>query len=458
MTHLGIYELNRVHCGHVLDMLAGVPDETIQCVVTSPPYWGLRDYGIPPSIWDGDSGCQHEFTETPAPGGNGDGKSFRRDKAAGRESGGSQPGFCIHCGAWRGCLGLEPTPELFIQHMVLIFTELRRVLRKDGTLWLNLGDSYAAGTSAARKKGKGDVGGWQRDEQFSRVHAALLKPKDLVGIPWRVALALQADGWYLRSDIIWAKPNPMPESVTDRPTKAHEYIFLLTKSAKYFYDADAVREAHSDNLTATHNLSTVHSNHTAWAGAPAGVGRIRMQGKRQYNPGGRNSRTIWEMPTQPTPEAHFATFPEELPRRCIKAGTSEKGACPQCGAPWERVVEKSFQLMQDRSPEKCVRKPESLDSSSGWGGSLKGYTASTTTGWRPTCKCEAGETVPCIVLDPFAGTAKTGKVAIELGRQFSGFDISAEYVKKFAQPRVIAAEKGITIKELDAGQGVLFSP
>ncbi len=445
-------------------MLPQMPDESVQCIVTSPPYWSLRDYKIPPSIWRPRFDtplveCEHEWAETSAPDGNGDGKSFRRDKAAGRHSGQTQTGFCIHCNAWRGCLGLEPTPELFIEHMVAIFRELRRVLRKDGTCWLNLGDSYANDGKWGGSTGSKHAQGLHGNTGIGRLKVDTgLKPKDLVGIPWRCALALQADGWYLRSDIIWAKPNPMPESVTDRPTNAHEYIFLLTKSARYFYDADAVREAHLPEslLRDQRNFFGRPDRGEATIGQPQS--RDRGNGMKSCAPGGRNSRTIWTMPTQPTPEAHFATFPEELPRRCIKAGTSEKGACPECGTPWERVVEKSFELMQDRSPEKCIRKPESLDASSSWGGSMKGYTNSTTLGHRPTCKCEGAADmapIPCIVLDPFAGTAKTGQVAIEHGRQFIGFDISAEYVTKFAQPRVKAAEKGLTIKELEAGQTTL---
>ncbi|MCK5604731.1 hypothetical protein KAR91_22770, partial [Candidatus Pacearchaeota archaeon] len=222
-------------------------------VCTSPPYWGLRDYGLPPQVWscgcdvDHSEGCEHEWQPSLEPGGQGNGNSFRRDKKAGRKRGGHQPGFCQKCQAWRGSLGLEPTPELYIQHIVQVFREIWRVLRKDGTVWLNLGDSYATG---AGKVGAAPGGG-PRGEAFkkhfgprtpgslmamngvtqpNRMPIPGLKPKDLCGIPWRVALALQADGWWLRSDIIWSKKNCMPESCVDRPTRSHEYIFLLTKS------------------------------------------------------------------------------------------------------------------------------------------------------------------------------------------------------------------------------------
>ena len=247
----------RILVGHVLDRLADLPDESVHCVVTSPPYWGLRDYKIPPQVWGG-NGCAHEWggaiptREQTGGGGN---------KAnVGSFHGGSTSAFCQHCGAWRGSLGLEPAPALYIAHLVEIFREVRRVLRKDGTLWLNLGDSYATGAGKAKQAGGGAQGERWRGPgmaqvpdnknpgamiptyQPNRMPLPGLKPKDLIGIPWMLAFALRDDGWWLRSEITWAKRAPMPESVTDRPTMATEKVFLLTNSAKYFYDAEAVKE------------------------------------------------------------------------------------------------------------------------------------------------------------------------------------------------------------------------
>src|SRR5262249_25688474 len=204
------------------------------------------------------------------------------------------------------------TPEECIAAMVEVFRQVRRVLRRDGTLWLNCGDNYV--------------------------------DKQLAMMPARLALALQADGWWLRSDIIWAKPNPMPESVTDRPTTAHEHIFLLTRSATYFYDAEAVREPHAPK-----SFTVKTTPHKGATGEESKGDRfntwLETSGNgRQLNPNGRKMRTGWEIATQPYPEAHFATFPEELARRCIAAGTSERGCCPECGAPWRRVVEITGQL------------------------------------------------------------------------------------------------------------------
>jgi len=255
-------------------MLQGLPDQSVQCCVTSPPYWGLRDFG-------------HEKQ-----------------------------------------IGLEETPEAYVAKMVEVFREVRRVLRDDGTLWLNLGDSYAAngkqdngghkGLSAASERCDGvlrnSVNKANQNGSIANTVRTMppgLKPKDLVGIPWRVAFALQADGWWLRQDIIWAKPNPMPESVTDRCTKAHEYIFLLTKSARYYYDAEAVKEK-SSGLTGG-----------KFGSGGKEVGRLRQDAGRDRpeDNGTRNRRSVWTITTRPYSGAHFATFPPELPRLCILAGS-----------------------------------------------------------------------------------------------------------------------------------------
>ena len=278
--------------GDVRGVLKTLPIKYIQTVVTSPPYWGLRDYQTVPVMWGDVTGCEHAWDNSSTPktklgiSGHQDSKwkSLNCEKCTPGE-------VCKYCGAWYGQLGLEPTPELYVEHLVEIFREVKRVLRDDGTLWLNLGDSYAAGGRG------GGSGSYARDGlhcgRESKNMPPLkppkgLKPKDLVGIPWMVAFALRADGWYLRSDIIWNKPNSMPESARDRPTKSHEYIFLLSKSKKYYYDINTIRGPH----------------------------------KR-----GRNKRSVWTINTQPYPDAHFATFPPEIPRICIMAGTSEAGCC-----------------------------------------------------------------------------------------------------------------------------------
>jgi DNA modification methylase len=319
----------RVIVADVTEGLASLPDASVQCVITSPPYWGLRDYGT--ATWDGgDAGCDHQTAN---------GRALRAPNGL---TGGTATvdaatiykAKCGKCGATRidSQLGLEPTPEAYVERMVEVFRHVRRVLRDDGTVWLNLGDSYAS-TAPGTRNGSG-TGLNAKPEQIAqradwRESGLPLKPKDLVGIPWRVAFALQADGWYLRSDIIWAKPNPMPESVTDRPTKAHEYLFLLTKSARYYFDADAVREPNE------HPFRTgTNPRHDAIRSLN-GRDRGRMDDSPiDSNPAGRNIRTVWNIATEPFPGAHFATFPKKLVEPCVKAGSAPGDTIldPFCGS------------------------------------------------------------------------------------------------------------------------------
>jgi DNA modification methylase len=307
--------------------------------------------------------------------------------------------------------------------MVEVFREVRRVLRDDGTLWLNLGDSYNGSGGAGGDYASGGLKAGQPKYPGRRISA--LKPKDLVGIPWRVAFALQADGWYLRSDIIWSKPNPMPESVTDRPTKSHEYVFLLAKQARYFYDADAVREV------------AAYPNDGRGARSDS---RRSVPGANCINPGygktstHRNRRTVWKIPTQPTPDAHFATFPEKLVEPCIRAGTSERGACPKCGAPWRRSTSSQSSGSGDHRAVPGQNKPFTIP---------RGDYLRSTTGWEPPCTC-TGDPVPCVVLDPFGGSGTVAKVARDLGRSSILIEINPEYVQ--------IAKKRLRIGEqLDSG-------
>lgn len=430
---LTIYE------GDVREVLKALPDESVQCVVTSPPYWGLRDYGT--AQWEGgDPECDHKPSATLKKRGVGTSTLDGGKETVGHR----QEGYgvmCPRCGARRidNQIGLEPTPEAFVQTMVDVFREVRRVLRKDGTCWVNLGDSYAGsgvndGTKnpgMSKAAARGDV------KQTSRPNTRIdgLKPKDLVGIPWRVAFALQADGWWLRSDIIWSKPNPMPESVTDRPTKAHEYVFLLTKSATYFYDADAVREPHAEvsvQRVQPHRAPTGKAERAGQVARP-GQAPNTLELSQALHPAGRNKRSVWTIATQPFPEAHFATFPEELPRTCILAGTSPQ-ACPTCGAPWERVVQKerSFESGSGRSGRMPAGK--NGQGLQGGGATLdirRGPVVhSTTTGWSPTCGCEGNDgSGKCVVLDPFHGSGTTGKVTVENGRAYIGVELNPQYIE-----------------------------
>jgi DNA modification methylase len=310
--------------GDALERLREMEAESVQTVVTSPPYWGLRDYGT--AEWEGgDSECDHRRQSPVSRASSGlgvkDGLGPYGDKFSATQGGTMAFGAeCGKCGARRidSQLGLEPTPEQYVANLVEVFREVRRVLRKDGTVWLNLGDSYGHGTSAVQShEGTTNVGSVGTRDARADVMRNGLKAKDLVGIPWRTAFALQADGWWLRSDIIWSKPNPMPESVTDRPTRAHEYLFLLTKSARYFYDADAIREEHA----------------RVWdPDAPNGSinARTRDASGIEPNPAGRNRRSVWEIATAPYAEAHFATFPPKLVEPCILAGSAKGDTILDC--------------------------------------------------------------------------------------------------------------------------------
>ena len=421
-------------------------DESVQCVVTSPPYWGLRQYaGEQEQVWGGDSACAHEWVmSAPEKVGRNDtdAASLARRAAAyntGAGAGNIPPaeaivrgGYCA-CGAWRGALGLEPTPELYVEHMVEVFREVRRVLRKDGTLWLNLGDSYAAGgTGGASDKsglngGRG-VGADEKIKQGANIQRAAptgLKPKDLVGIPWMVAFALRSDGWYLRSDIIWAKPNPMPESVTDRPTKAHEYLFLLSKSERYYYDAEAIREEGSGLSGGGFSRAT--------AEAQIGHGAMRLE---RPDVEGRNKRTVWTIATRPYPGAHFATYPEDLVEPCILAGSSAK-ACGVCGAPWKRVTERGEPVKTGGgNTEGHADGPMDRGGNGQWDeGAFVSVAPRTTTGWKPTCE-HTDDTGMSTVLDPFNGSGTTGRVAVRHGRSYIGVDISQEYLDEQAVKRI----------------------
>ncbi len=307
--------------GDCRDVLATLPDESVHCVVTSPPYWGLRDYGT--GTWSGgDDAHQHVGVNLRTADVGGPKQQTKRGSI------GVRSGDCA-CGAVRtdNQIGLEPTPEEYVATMVGVFREVRRVLRRDGTLWLNLGDSYA--TSPKGNPGDGMNGRrfGASEHSYDKRNIPGLKPKDLVGIPWRVAFALQADGWYLRSDIIWSKPNPMPESVTDRPTKSHEYLFLLTRSERYHYDADAIREDNAREWDES-NIGPRNRINTGVL-----VGRVLGRETNPHgglaatlpNAAGRNRRSVWTIATQPYPGAHFATFPPKLVEPCILAGCPENG-------------------------------------------------------------------------------------------------------------------------------------
>lgn len=360
---------NEVIIGDCREVLKTLPEKSVHCCVTSPPYFNLRDYGV------------------------------------------------------EGQIGLEQSPEEYVNELVTVFREVKRVLRDDGTLWLNLGDSYNGSGGNHKEHHKNDTGFQGEigaDKYKGRGNRLLtLKPKDLIGIPWRVAFALQADGWYLRQDIIWQKFNPMPESVRDRCTKAHEYIFLLSKSGKYYFDNEAIKE------------QAVSTN-------PSGNGFKRSARVSYQNPDGtprgndnqwevrekRNKRSVWQVNTKPYKGAHFATFPPKLIEPCILAGTSEKGVCSECGSPFKRVIEKTGYTEHGGYRKRADAPGAEVSPSSVFRTGLIATTK--TVDWKPSCSCNT-PSIPATVLDPFAGSGTVGEVCKNIGRNAILIELNPAY-------------------------------
>lgn len=437
--------------GDVRARLRELPDASVHCVVTSPPYWSLRDYGV------------------------------------------------------EGQIGREPTVDAWVETLVDVFDEVRRVLRPDGVMWLNVGDSYASdppGNDRPDHTGSEFLAtrGQQRGSTASRGQQSSitgnLKPKDLVMQPARLALALHAAGWWIRADNVWEKPNPMPESMRDRPTKSHEYVFLLSRSETYYYDPYAVQQPWADDRAGA------SGTRVRIDGAEAGGKRERTAESHQRGTStlangpmmpGRNLRSVWRIPTEgfgyemcracrqiyttaswrrlPLIEqaaadvpknwatatngahgavapgssatkrrcrcgsdewvSHFATFPSALVDPCIRAGTSENGCCAECGAPSTRIVEREATgRVRERSNgglgASHRREPLGLDEVDG---QFREGVVSRTTGWRPTCRCENADRVPCTVLDPFGGSMKTAIVAAKLQRSSIAIELNPDYVE-----------------------------
>ena len=374
----------KLHQGDCREVLAKLPAESVQTCVTSPPYYGLRAY-----LPDG-----------------------HPDKASE--------------------IGLEQSPAEYVAQLVDVFREVRRVLRTDGCVFLNLGDSYAGSWGAQGHRDSSTNGQVisrnqiknhpKRASNTGRIAPGWgLKPKDLMLIPARVAIALQDAGWWIRSEIIWSKSAPMPESVRDRPTCAHEKVWLLTKASTYFYDADAVKEQ-------------AVSDHASGNGYKRPE-QLSKDGRGDNKPwtdvgGLRNLRNVWHLNPEPFPGAHFATMPATLAERCIKAGTSERGCCPHCGAPWSRDVERLTENMSNaaKAGTQIVGKGHPSSQIRSGHDIRNGPTSRVTTlGWSPSCACPERDPVPCTVLDPFAGAGTTLLVADRLQRHAVGIELNTDY-------------------------------
>lgn len=482
--------------GDCRDALAQMPEKSVHTCITSPPFYGLRDYGtalweggddpecdhrqmsggrgtnvpqtknpgvdypvaphrggdpnhcgrcgatrIEPTIWGGDREHEHVFDQPVAlrRGAGGERDYGSSDGGVGRGPAVSLPGssFC-ECGAWRGALGLEPTPEAYVAHLVEVFDEVWRVLRDDGILWLNLGDSFANDTKWGGTTGGKHAAALHGDPAIGRSRRATgLKSKDLIGIPWMAAFALRTAGWYLRGDIVWNKPNAMPESVDDRPTRSHEFIFMLTKNPQYYFDTEAVKEpvgegmiqaakrkAEAPGKVYQHDEATrmgKTSPNRVWSD-PEAVARILA---------GRHIRDVWTIPTVSYAGAHFATWPPKLVEPMIKAATSEHGCCSTCGAGWERkvrVIPRSDEpeISDERKWADGYGATASVHKSSIPGGQSLVGADTETIGWQASCGHE-GAPVPSTVLDVFGGSGTTAMVAQSLGRKAVLIDLNPEY-------------------------------
>lgn len=396
--------------GDAKEVLMMMDDESVHCGVTSPPYFGLRDYGV------------------------------------------------------AGQIGMEKTPEEYVARLVEIFRELKRVLRDDGTFWLNIGDSYAG--SGRGPTGHNGIGNQKERQGFvdpGTSKANGCKAKDMIGIPWMLAFALRADGWYLRADLPWIKRNSMPSSVTDRPASSIEHVFLFSKSRKYYYDYVATMQPSSESYNKDKrprgvirqcvNPTSKYPNEGQFK-KQDGTGNNTYTGfNGRYEPNGMGLRFMrdsdfffrtWQglmhnedgepMALVVNPRgykgAHFACFPVQLVEPMILASTSEKGVCPECGAPWIRETAKTFVPQQDVvDPEKLAKgSNKGLDDSNGWNETPRGSTAVETTGWQPTCSHNLTP-IPATVLDPFAGSCATGVACQWHNRNFIGIELKPDYIE-----------------------------
>jgi DNA modification methylase len=413
-----------------------IPAESVQCVVCSPPFYAQRDFGT--RHWfGGDAGCKHDRRVAHPPFHSGKVAQTRyRTARASQEGRMAVTHSCSRCGAWYGQIGQEPDVGMYVDHLVTIFREVRRVLRKDGVCWIEIGDCYEAGASpypaTPPKKGGSDRKGG-RAKPF-HTHTPGLVRKNLLLVPARLGLALQEDGWIVRSEIIWNKVASLPESVTDRPTRSHTTIFMLTKSPDYFFDHVAIMEP---------TAGTAHAR-------GSGLGRKeanRQSGKKTnasfhaataHLTAVKNCRDVWSFRPGRFAEAHTATFPPELPERCVKASTSEHGACAKCGAPWRRVAAKMAVAVNDKQVSKY--KVGRMRAGQ-LGVPRDAIPAPITIGWEPTCECRTSSVKPCIVLDPFAGSGTTLMVAKKLKRDYVGIELNEIEYRPLIERRLAEASR-----------------
>jgi DNA modification methylase len=417
-----------LHTGDSRKILNSLPEKSVHCVVCSPPYFNLRDYGAEHTVWNETEGCSHQWMDTSFRNNNASGGQVKKTSALQATSKGSyvadyndrtiKAATCSVCAAWKGCLGLEPSVDIFVDHLLEVFKGVKRVLRDDGVLWVNLGDTFDS------------------------------KTKNLLMVPAEFALSMKKKGgWILRSEVIWNRPNALPSSVKDRPNVCHEHIFMFVKQKKYFYDRIAVMEP----AKTTSKDATVPTEM-------------------------RNLRTVWTIPTQPSLTGHHAAYPGKLVEPCIRSSTSEKGCCITCGAPVQRVVETNnpsaefadYDNIRDWSSTLYPSgNPQSSKSLHRQGGGV--YSTAVTTGWVPTCNCydedyEASIKAkdvsgiplnPCTVMDVFSGSGTTGVQALECGRSYVGIELNGDYAQSSATRLSETRDKVIGLRPIEVSKSVI---
>lgn len=354
-----------LYLGDCIESAKKLPSESVHTIITSPPYWGLRDYGV------------------------------------------------------EGQIGLEESFDEWLSKMVELFEELKRVLHKSGTLWVNMGDSFNASAtrgSFGDQSKHGYVEHGYKKESIKGLHK-----KNLIGQPWKLAFALQESGWILRSDIVWYKTNAMPESITDRPTRAHEFIFLFSKKERYFFNW----LANEDKPVSSHRSGNGFNRKERLKFIDPD-GTVRGHDQEWMPSNAKRPRSVWDIPTKPFPEAHFATFPPELPRRMIRLGTSDHGCCANCLSPYEPIIEKDGSTYHGGKRKRADAPGAVVSASSVFRtGEATQYKIG---GWKQSCKCNA-EIKSCIVLDPFSGSGTTGLEAVRNQRDYIGFELNPEYLQ-----------------------------
>lgn len=444
MVFLGL--VNKIVCGDALEILKRMPPEFVDMAMTSPPYWGLRNYGKDTcKIWDGGLECKHEWVESDvnySQPHHGIGSKTMETPCVTKEAlnkPNPKSAFCNKCGAWYGQLGLEPLPDMYVKHLLQIFRELKRTLKPTGSFYLNMGDTYAGSRCGSHDyrtdKCKNFTGREQYDNKYNKPApqaTASIPRKSLCMIPERVALAMISDGWILRNKIIWHKPNPMPASVKDRLSNTWEYLFHFVKRQKYYYNLDAIREPYAKPTNRWGGEKLKATGKSTW---DKGTGQNTYRNRNMRpNPNGKNPGDVFKITTKAFPEAHFAVYPEKLCEAPIKVGCPEC-VCKKCGQPKRQILKtkpnpNAFNIrVRDVKAGRIKFEDRKASEAEVKQYQEKKYQS------RPMevviakgCKCNSGFKLG-IALDPFCGAGTTCLVAKKLGRGFIGIDIRETYCR-----------------------------